>query len=411
MDLLREQVYHDVMACIGCNDCLLACPLPESREVTIAELNQAALAEAITAGNVVDFVTRCTQCQQCVPACPADLSRANIVAWNQMKVESVAPDRVVPLQAGERVVDSRWTVDRLARRLASLPIFEGVDRAALRRALLAVTLRSLALGEVLAREGEYYERLVVVMEGSLEQTALGPGGERTRILVLGPGTFHGHMSVMGNTHEPFTISAVDDSTVVEFTKAAAVRLMAESAPFRATMETLYRDGAVWTHVRASPLLAALPEKVLEDLLEKAALAVLRPGEVLYREGEPASALYLVRSGFLRVARRFGSEERVLQYFHEGEVCGASSLLFARPHSATVSANTRAEVIVIPAGALNAVLGKDTALRNQLTHEAVRAESYLDRSGVRPPTRGRPSEHLLSIEGLLEEGVVVVDSLG
>ena len=42
---LREKVRHDTMACIGCNDCLLACPLPESRAVTIAELNQAVTSE------------------------------------------------------------------------------------------------------------------------------------------------------------------------------------------------------------------------------------------------------------------------------------------------------------------------------------------------------------------------------
>src|ERR687896_608646 len=99
---LRETVRHDTMACIGCNDCLIACPLPESRAVTIAELNQAVTEEEIRAHNVMEFVLKCTQCQQCVPVCPADLSRADIVLWNKMKVESVAPDRPLPLKVGEQ---------------------------------------------------------------------------------------------------------------------------------------------------------------------------------------------------------------------------------------------------------------------------------------------------------------------
>jgi formate hydrogenlyase subunit 6/NADH:ubiquinone oxidoreductase subunit I len=32
---------RDVMACIGCNDCMLACPLPQASMVTIAEINAA----------------------------------------------------------------------------------------------------------------------------------------------------------------------------------------------------------------------------------------------------------------------------------------------------------------------------------------------------------------------------------
>lgn len=405
MDQLRDGVYHDVMACIGCNDCLLACPLQESRNVTIAELNQAALAETITSQNVVDFVMACTQCQQCVPVCPADLRRADIVLWNQLKVQTIAPDRVVPLQAGERIVESQWTVDSLARRLATLPLFHGVDPVTLRRMLLSVTLRRLAAGEVLAQEGEFYERLVVVLEGALEQTAAEAEGTRRRILVLGEGTFHGYMGVLGGAREAFAVSAKDDSTVVDFTKAATVRLMQESSAFRDTMETLYREKAVWSHVKSSPVIAALQDEEVELLLKRATLRVLKPGEFLYREGDPAAGIYLVRSGFLRVARRFGDDERVLQYFHEGDVCGVSAVLVGRVHTATLSANTRAEVIAIPASSVTELLRRSPETRRKLVDEVGRSEEALQRSEVRPPSRGRPSEHLMSLEGLLDDGVV------
>src|SRR6266536_4428417 len=95
---LQQEVEREVMACIGCNDCLLACPLPDKHFVTIAQLNAGALAPHITDPQVIDFVMACTQCQQCVPVCPADLHRADIVLWNKMKVEDVEPDRLMPLQ-------------------------------------------------------------------------------------------------------------------------------------------------------------------------------------------------------------------------------------------------------------------------------------------------------------------------
>lgn len=111
-DQLQEEVEREVMACIGCNDCMLACPLPEKRFVTIAELNAGVLAKTIEAPNVAAFVQACTQCQQCIPACPADLHRADMVLWNKMKVENAAPNQVMLLQVAENVealaVDSRF---------------------------------------------------------------------------------------------------------------------------------------------------------------------------------------------------------------------------------------------------------------------------------------------------------------
>src|SRR5215472_16905294 len=92
---LWQQVEADVMACIGCNDCMLACPLPEARLVTIADLNTAIHQPVLTNPAVVTFVAACTQCRQCVPACPADLSRADIVHFNKMKVEDAVPNHAM----------------------------------------------------------------------------------------------------------------------------------------------------------------------------------------------------------------------------------------------------------------------------------------------------------------------------
>jgi formate hydrogenlyase subunit 6/NADH:ubiquinone oxidoreductase subunit I len=105
-EALQAEVEREIMACIGCNDCLLACPLPEARQVTIAQLNHAVLDEQIVSADVIGFVQSCTQCQQCVPVCPADLHRADIVLYNKLKVEEVAADREMPLQVGPNIAGS-----------------------------------------------------------------------------------------------------------------------------------------------------------------------------------------------------------------------------------------------------------------------------------------------------------------
>ena len=406
-DALRSEVEREIMACIGCNDCLLACPLPEAKQVTIAQLNHAVLDEQIVSADVIDFVQACTQCQQCVPVCPADLHRADIVLYNKLKVEDVAADHEMPLQVGPNITGSGWSLDALATHVAAFPLFAGVEPAVLRRMLQSATLRHLEPHEVLVHEGEFHERLFVVLDGSVEQTTSSTTSDRTRILLLGPGSFHGELAVMGNQEETYTITCVLPATVLEFPKATVYRLMRESPAFDRTMEDLYQRRAIWTHARTSPLLAALPEDAVEGLLSNATFKVLKPGAVVFREGDRPGDLYLVRTGFLRVARRFGSDERVLQYFREGDVFGAVSLLFGQLQSATVSANTRAEVVVIPGPAVAALLERSPELRTTLIAEATKAEETILQLGSapRPDPKDRATSMMMTLEGLVDAGVM------
>jgi len=406
-DALRSEVEREIMACIGCNDCLLACPLPEAKQVTIAQLNHAVLDEQIVSADVIGFVQACTQCQQCVPVCPADLHRADIVLYNKLKVEEVAADREMPLQVGPSITGSGWSLDALANHVASLPLFSGVEPDVLRRMLQSTTLRRLEPLDVLVREGEFHERLFVVLDGSVEQTTSSTTSDRTRILLLGPGSFHGELAVMGNQEETYTITCVLPATVLEFPKATVFRLMNEAPEFKRTMEDLYQRRAIWTHARTSPLLAALPEEAVEDLLSKAQFRVLRPGAVVFREGDQPGDLHLVRTGFLRVARRFGSDERVLQYFREGDVFGAVSLLFNQLQSATVSANTRSEIVTIPGAAVTALLERSPDLRKTLIAESTKAEEVILQMGSapRPDPKDRATSMMMSLEGLVDRGVM------
>lgn len=376
IELLRDEVEREVMACIGCNDCMLACPLPEKQRVTIAELNAGVLAERITSPNVIDFVSACTQCQQCIPVCPANLHRADMVLWNKMKVEKVAPDRPMPLQIGTHVLQSNWTLDALAHRISQFQLLQGIPAEHLRRMLLSCTLRQLAGGETLCTEGEFHERLYIFLEGEIEQSVSTAAGGHMRILILGPGAFHGEMGVLGNQQEGYNLVALHQSTVLEMPKATVHRMMKELPVFKATMDELYRRRALWTYVVRSPLFGSIPEADIEIMLEKATLKVFRAGEVIYHEGETGGDLCLVQAGYLRVSRKHYDSELVVQYYREGDIFGASAILFNQPQSTTISANTRADVVFIPAASVLSMLEKHKDLRAGLVEEAYRSDQLL-----------------------------------
>lgn len=420
-EALAARAEADVMACIGCNDCMLSCPLPNAKLVTIAELNAAVHLPVVTNPRVAEFVMACTQCRQCVPACPADLSRADMVLFNKLKVEDRVPNFTLMLQVGSRVFPSGWTLDDLAARVSDVPLFAKTAKSDLRALLLKATLRQLAPNEVLCQENEFYDRLCVLLGGSLDQSIRGPGGRPVQILVLGEGSFFGEMAVMADQPEPYTVRALMPSLVLEIPKAAVDRLMTTSAEFRSTMDELYRRRALWTYARSPTVLSSLPEQAITDLLDKAELRALKAGETVLREGAAPTDAYLVRSGFLRVFRKVeGGKERALVYFREGDMFGLTGLLMGEKQSPfSVQATTRSEVIRIPGNHLFQVLGRYPQARQVLEGGAQNAERVARENTFMPAPanagKGIPGTQLaMSAEVLVEKGlatgseVLVVD---
>ena len=79
-------------------------------------------------------------------------------------------------------------------------------------------------------------------------------------------------------------------------------------------------------MKSTPLFQGLDELFLRGLEEMVELVSLDPGEVLVQEGDAADAVYLVRSGFLRLAQRYGEGELVVTYLSKGMTFGEVELL-------------------------------------------------------------------------------------
>jgi predicted molibdopterin-dependent oxidoreductase YjgC len=71
------QVSQEISACIGCNECMLACPAV-SEPITIDVLNRETLSGVIS-GPVARFARACYQCGACIPPCPVGLHRESMM--------------------------------------------------------------------------------------------------------------------------------------------------------------------------------------------------------------------------------------------------------------------------------------------------------------------------------------------
>src|SRR5947207_15755172 len=75
----RSQVTQEIRTCIGCNECLLACPAL-AEPITIDVLNRETFSGPISVP-VARFARACYQCGACVAPCPVGLHRDAMMMW------------------------------------------------------------------------------------------------------------------------------------------------------------------------------------------------------------------------------------------------------------------------------------------------------------------------------------------
>lgn len=89
-----------------------------------------------------------------------------------------------------------------------------------------------------------------------------------------------------------------------------------------------------------PLFSSLSPSEIRLVEKKFRLGEYKRGDLVYEEGTPADAFYVIVSGRFRVYQKHrGEEEKTLMYLYRGDYFGESSLLTGQAHSASVEARS------------------------------------------------------------------------
>jgi CRP-like cAMP-binding protein len=105
---------------------------------------------------------------------------------------------------------------------------------------------------------------------------------------------------------------------------------------------------------STPLFAGLSQEALEKLVQQLTLVHLGHGEVLFREGDPGDALYVIVEGEVAVLAE-GPPRVEMARLGPGSFIGEVALMTDQPRSATVQAIADAELLRIDRKTLSNVL--------------------------------------------------------
>jgi CRP-like cAMP-binding protein len=92
----------------------------------------------------------------------------------------------------------------------------------------------------------------------------------------------------------------------------------------------------------------------------------RRGEVLFHEGDPGDALFIVASGVVKVVvPSEQGEEAILATLHRGDFLGELALLDGAPRSASAVAMEATEVLALPRNRFQALVDSEPQIRDAL----------------------------------------------
>ena len=150
-----------------------------------------------------------------------------------------------------------------------------------------------------------------------------PRGEAVR---LGPGEIFGEIGALNGWPQSVTARAATECTLVQIRIPALRQMKKQSTAFNDRIDAIYRERTLVTQLKSTPLFQGMDASSVDALTPRVRLVSCSPGDVIAREGETAEALYLVRSGFVKLAQNRGGGTMAVSYLSKGMTLGEVELL-------------------------------------------------------------------------------------
>ncbi|MBX7185759.1 MAG: cyclic nucleotide-binding domain-containing protein [Vicinamibacteria bacterium] len=117
---------------------------------------------------------------------------------------------------------------------------------------------------------------------------------------------------------------------------------------------------------SSPLFADFSEADLVAVIQGLELATYGPGDILILEGDPGTSLFVITSGVVRAfVRQPDGKNKQVREMGEGSFFGEIAVLSGKPRTATVTAKTTVEALILERKTLDNICKTHPSVRTTL----------------------------------------------
>jgi CRP-like cAMP-binding protein/Fe-S-cluster-containing hydrogenase component 2/thioredoxin reductase len=237
-----------------------------------------------------------------------------------------------------------------------IPLFSGVNALMFRELLLGSTVHAPKQGAVIFRKNDYTNSFFTILAGSVEIEV----GEDAHRLSLPQGQFFGEMSLLSGRRRSGTVFAGPGCALIESPRREIMKLMNSVEAVKRVVDQHFVVRAIQTGFAPDA-----SDHELQPVAQRARLVRFKADEALFKEGDEATTLHLIRSGSVAVSRTIGGRDVVTSYVAAGNYVGEMGLIGRTRRNATVRATVPTETISLDAEAFDALMKRNPKLRDQV----------------------------------------------
>lgn len=226
------------------------------------------------------------------------------------------------------------------------------------------TILNLKIDQFKAQSGKDNVSFLSTMDFDL------PYGDTKR---LGPGEIFGEIGALSGWPQSVTARTASECTLLQIRVPALRRMKDESGTFKTWIDAIYRERTLVNQLKTTPIFKGTDERFINDLKQNVELTSFRPGKPITQEGDPIDALYLVRSGFVKLSQAIGDEDFVVTYLSKGMTLGDVELLTEEgggQWAFTAHAVGYAELVRIPRADFSKIIKQYPAIEKRMWEGAV-----------------------------------------
>jgi CRP-like cAMP-binding protein/thioredoxin reductase/Fe-S-cluster-containing hydrogenase component 2 len=261
-----------------------------------------------------------------------------------------------------------------------IPLLRHLTVLQLREFFLDSDIRAPKQGEYIFRKDDYTNSFFCIISGTVEIEI--DNNNLDKVVSLSKGQFFGEMSLLSGRRRSATIRAGADCTLVETPRRLMNKMIHSVAAVKRVIDEAFIVRTLQTRFATTSRI-----EDLEKVAASAQLTQYKAGEEIFREGDEADSLHVIRSGSVTISRMIGGTETTLSYLPAGNYVGEMGLLGKSHRYATVRAAVATETIQLSAENFQFLLDQDPKLKSEISSEYKRRLSknmsmqYLGRGNI------------------------------
>jgi CRP-like cAMP-binding protein len=285
------------------------------------------------------------------PRSTGTLAATNVSLWalsDQDLEKLIAEEPKIGVQLsltfGSRIDQLNYYL--VEKSLKQISAFADLSEEELLAIATRLTVEERRRGDVTYRSEEDAEALYIIESGRVKLIPIVSEEEEVSFVELDAGAIFGEMGLL--TGRPYAESAqtMTEATLWTLSREDFWELTGDYPAIRAALSARLRahlspkDQALAVgHVKGVPLFADLPRDALQGLSKRLLLRHVPKDELIYAEGTPGSALYIIESGQVRIVSDVENEREVFAHLQAGDFFGEMALLTGKSRSSAARAET------------------------------------------------------------------------